>query len=56
MSVCGRNWCDIVCKNGYIGMNVKEIYNEWYETLCNEEMGCISVLQKMFDIRKVHSM
>ncbi len=25
MSVCGRNWCDILCKNGYVGMSVKEI-------------------------------
>ncbi len=38
MSVCDRNWRDIVCKNSYVGMSVKEIYNEQYETLCNEEM------------------
>ncbi len=25
MSVCSRNWLDIVCKNGYVGMSVKEI-------------------------------
>ncbi len=29
MSVCGKNWRDIVCKNGYVGMSVKEIYSEW---------------------------
>ncbi len=23
MYVCGRNWSDIVCKNGYVGMSVK---------------------------------
>ncbi len=38
MSVYHRNWCDMVCKNGYIGMGVKENYNELYETLSNEEM------------------
>ncbi len=27
-------------------MCVKEIYNEWYETLCIEEMDCISALKK----------
>ncbi len=52
MSVCGRNWCYIVCKNGYIGMSIKEIFNEWYETLWNEEMDCISVLKEMIDIRE----
>ncbi len=52
MSVCGRNWHDIVCRNGYVGMSVKEIYNEWYETLCNEEMDCISVLKEMIDVRE----
>ncbi len=52
MSVCGRNWCDIVCKNDYAGMSVKEIYNEWYETLCNKEMDCISVLKEMTDVRE----
>ncbi len=52
MSVCGRNRHDIVGKNGYVGMNVKEIYNEWYKTLSNEEMDCISVLKEMIDIRE----
>ncbi len=47
MSLCARNWHDIACKHGYVGMSVKEIYNEWYETLCNEEMDCISVLKEM---------
>ncbi len=42
MSVCGRKWHDIVCKNDYVGMSVKEIYNEWYETLRNEEMFIMS--------------
>ncbi len=46
MSVCCRNLHDIVCKNGYVSMCVKEIYNEWYETLCIEEMDCISALKK----------
>ncbi len=52
MSVYGRNWCDIICKNGYVGMRVKEIYNEWYETLYNKEMDCISVLEEMIDVRE----
>ncbi len=30
MSVCGRNQRDIVCKNGYVDMRVKEIHNEWF--------------------------
>ncbi len=51
MFVCGRNWCD-VCKNSYVGISVKEIYNEWYDTLCNEEMDCISVLKEMTDVRE----
>ncbi len=46
MSVCGRQWHDIVYKNGYVAMSVKEIYNNWYETLCNEEMDCIYVLRR----------
>ena len=33
-------------------MGVKEIYNEWYETLCNEEMDCISVLNDMINVRE----
>ncbi len=52
MSVCGRYWCDIVYKNGYVGISVKTICNEWYETLCNEEMDCIYILEKMIDIRE----
>ncbi len=36
----------------YAPINMKEIYNKWYETLCNEEMDCISVLKEMFDIRE----
>ncbi len=52
MSVCDRNWHDIVFKNGYVGMSVKEIDNEWYEILCNEEMDCIHVLKEMIDIRE----
>ncbi len=28
---------------GYSGVSVKEIYNERYDTLCNEEIDCISV-------------
>ncbi len=52
MSVCGRNWNAIVCKNSYGGMSVKEMYNEWYETLCNEEIYCVSVLNEIIDIRK----
>ncbi len=50
MSVCGRDWRDIVCKNGYVGMSMKEIYNEWSETLCNDEMDCISALKEMIDV------
>ncbi len=26
MSVYGRNWCDIVCKNDYVGLRVNEIH------------------------------
>ncbi len=33
-------------------MIVKEIYNEWYKTLCNEQMDCISVLKEMIDVRE----
>ncbi len=43
---------DIVCKNGYVGMSVKDIYNESYETLCNDDMDCISVLKEMIDVRE----
>ncbi len=50
MSVCHRNWHAILCKNGYFGMSVKEIYNEWYHTLSNEEMDCISVFKEMIDV------
>ncbi len=33
-------------------ISVNAIYNEWYETLCNEEMHFISVLNEMIDIRE----
>jgi hypothetical protein len=52
MSVCGRNWRDIVCVNSVIGMSVNDIYNDWYETLCNEEIDSVSVLKEMIDIRE----
>ncbi len=52
ISVCGTTWSDIVCKMFYVGMSVKEIYNDWYETLCNEEINCISLVNKMIDIRE----
>ncbi len=33
-------------------MSVKDIYNDWYETLCNEEMECISVFKEIIDVRE----
>ncbi len=30
MSVCGRNWHDILCKNGYVGMSMKQyLMKKW---------------------------
>ncbi len=46
MSVCGRNRHDIACSIGHAGMIVKEMYNEWYKTLCNEETDCVSAPKK----------
>ena len=32
-------------------MNVKDVYSEWYETICDEEIDSVSVLKEMIDVR-----
>ncbi len=38
MSVCGRNWSEVVCVNGVVTESVIEIYNEWYWSVDVKEM------------------
>ncbi len=52
MSVCGRNWSELVCVNGVITESVKEIYNEWYGSADVTEMDTVSMLNDMIDVRE----
>ncbi len=44
LSVCDRNWSEIVCVNGVVTQSVKEIFNEWYGSVDVTEMDTVSVL------------
>ncbi len=50
MSVCGRNWNEVVCVNGVVTESVIEIYNEWYGPMDVKEIDTVSVLN-MIDVR-----
>ncbi len=46
MSVSARNWHD--CINfaldiSMISMNVKLVYSEWYDTVCNNEIDSFGI-------------
>jgi hypothetical protein len=44
---------EIPNKRAYIYIYILNyIYNDWYETMCNEEIDCVSVLKEMIDIRE----
>ncbi len=50
MSVSGRNWNDCVNLSkaiSMIGMNVKQVYSEWYDTVSYEESDNICMLKEM---------
>ncbi len=51
MSVWGRNWSEFVCVNAVVTESVKDIYNEWYGSVDVKEMGTVSVLNDMIDVR-----
>ncbi len=55
MSVSGRNLRD--CLHfaqdiSMIGMNVKQVYSEWYETGSDEEIDNVCILWDMIEVKK----
>ncbi len=55
MSVSGRNWHD--CINfaqdiSMIGINVKQVYGEWYDTVSDNEIDSVCILREMIEIRE----
>ncbi len=55
MSVSGSNWRDCVTiqnEVSMVDMNVKNLYKEeWYETVCLNEIDSASVVKEMIDVR-----
>ncbi len=35
-----------------IGMNLKQVYSEWYDTLSDQEIGNVYILRELTDIRE----
>ena len=55
MSVSGRNWRD--CINfaqdiSMIGMNVKQVYSKWYDTVSDNEIDSVCILREMIEVRE----
>lgn len=47
MFVSGRNWCDCVNLSqeiSMIGMNVRHMYSEWYDTVADEEIDNVPMV------------
>ncbi len=58
MSMSGRNWCDCVnCAQdiSMIGMNVQQVYSEWYDTVSDNEIDNVCILREMIQVRKVRT-
>ncbi len=50
ISLSGRNWCD--CINFAQGMNVKQVYSEWYDTVSDNEIDSVCILREMIEVRE----
>ncbi len=53
MSVSGRNWHDCIHFSqdiSMIGMNVKQVYSEWYDTVSDNEIDSICILRVMIEV------
>ncbi len=35
-----------------IGMNVKQVYSEWYETVSDNEIDSVCMLREMIEVRE----
>ncbi len=35
-----------------IGMNVKQVYSEWYDTISSEEIDNLCILREMIEVRE----
>ncbi len=58
MSVSGRNWRD--CINfaqdiSMIGVNVKQMYSEWYDTVSDNEIDSVCILREMIEVSEVRA-
>ncbi len=55
MSVSGRNWCDCIHFAQYIsmiGMNVKQVYSEWYDIVSDNEIDSVCILREIIEVRE----
>ncbi len=50
ISASGRNWRDWVDLSKNIGMNVKQLNIEWYDTVCNEDINNVCILREMIEV------
>ncbi len=48
MSVSGNFAQDI----SMIGMNVKQVYGEWYDTVSDNEIDSVCILREMIEVRE----
>ncbi len=54
MFVSGRNWCDCIDfaqDISMISMNVKQVYDEWYDTVSYNEIDSVCILREMIEVR-----
>ncbi len=35
-----------------IGMNMKQVYSEWYDTVSDNEIDSVSILREMIEVRE----
>ncbi len=55
MSASGRNWRDYINfaqDISMIGMNVKQVYGEWYDTVSDNEIDSVCILREMIEVRE----
>ncbi len=53
MSVSGRNWREYINfpqDISMISMNVKQVYNEWYDTVSDNEIDSVYILREMIEV------
>ncbi len=54
MSESGRNWrdCFNFAQDINISMNVKQVYDEWYDTVSDNEIDIVCILREMIEVRE----